>query len=173
MSEQNTWPRECVHCKAKVEYNGADLEFSGFGPCKKKPGKHEVESVTYYHAGARDLQDGRDRRRFAPTVILRPAYDRMVDGKHMTTNGLSVQFGDGKLETSDPEIQFHVENKPDVAWGPAGLKMWQDIYLSVEQRNNIAQAENNDLAERNRKLREENTLLEQMKAQKGVKQASA
>lgn len=163
--EQQTWPRKCVHCDAKVEYNGADVENNGFGPCKKRRGKHEVESVVYYHTGARDLQDGRLRRAFAPTVILIPVYDRMVDGKHIQSRGLSVQFVDGKLETSDPEIQFHLEDKRDVLRDEAGLKAWREIYLSVEQQNNIAQAE---LAETQRQIRESNDLLAQLKQKKGV-----
>lgn len=169
-----SFPKKCVDCGDEVAYDGSDIENSGFGPCKKHPGNHVVESVTYYHPGGRDLQDTRDRRKFSPTIHLVPVYVREdpKTGRSVQTRGLVVQFEQsGKLETSDPQIQFYLEQKPDIAYGDAGLRMWREIYLTTEQNLGVAKAE---LAETERKIKESNDLLARVQANvKSGKQASA
>lgn len=154
-------PRKCLNCGKNVEFDGDDQEFNGFGPCPKKYGKHVVESRLYFSPGARDVADVRDRKYFAPTIVLVPAYEKEHNGKRIQTRGLTVQFPNGKFETSDPEAQYFLEQKKDIAWGEGGLKMWQDIYLTPEGKNIAKDSENADLK---RQLKEANTLLEQMKA---------
>jgi hypothetical protein len=160
------FPKKCLDCGAEVDYDGTDVQYSGFGPCKKHPGKHRVESITYYHSGARDIQDQRDRRKFAPQLVLVPAYPKQdpKTGLTVNTRGLTVQFGDGKLDTEDPEVQYYIERNAQVAWGEEGLKMWREIYLNEKQQVDIAKAELLDLENKTRKLREENSALEAVRA---------
>lgn len=168
-----SFPKKCVDCDATVQFDGSDLEYNGFGPCKKHPGNHVVESVLYYHPGARDIQDLRDRRKFAPVIHLVPVYHRIdpKTGNSIQTKGLSVQFGDGKLQTSDPEVQFYLQQKLDIAFGEGGEKMWREIYLTPQQNLDIAKAE---LADTQRKIKESNDLLARVQANvKSGKQASA
>jgi hypothetical protein len=171
------WPKKCVDCGADVAYNGSDEQYAGFGPCKRHPGKHRVESVIFYHSGARDIQDQRDRRRFSPQIVLKQGIttiDNATGVRKIITNGLMVQFSDGKLETSDPEIQFYLHSNAQCASGPEGLRMWREIYLNEHQQADIIKAENQELEVRNRKLREDNALLESVKAnQRSGKPASA
>jgi hypothetical protein len=167
-----SFPKKCLDCAAEVAFDGTDMEYQGFGPCKKHPGNHVVEAVTYYHPGARDIQDIRDRRKFSPVIHLVPVYHRIdpKTGNSIQTKGLQVQFGDGKLDTADPQIQFYLEQKPDIAFGEGGLKMWREIYLNPQQNLDIAKAE---LADTQRQIRESNELLAQVKANtKAGKQAS-
>lgn len=164
MSEH--WPKKCVDCQAEINYNGEDLEHLGFGPCKKHPGNHRVESITFYHSGARDIQDQRDRRRFSPQIVLLPSYPKVdpKTGLAVPTKGLMVQFYDGKYETDDPAKQFFLLTNAQCAIGPEGERMWREIYLTADQREAIVSAENSQLEAKNRKLREENAILEQVKA---------
>jgi hypothetical protein len=57
-----------------------------------------------------------------------------------------VQFGDGKLRPADPAVQFYLEQKPDIAFGEGGEKMWREIYLTPQQNLDIAKAELADTA---------------------------
>jgi hypothetical protein len=166
----DTWPRKCVNCQKDVEFNGNDPDFNGFGPCGKKHGKHQVESKLYFSPGARDIADVRDRKFFAPTIVLVPSYEKEHNGKRVQTRGLTVQFPNGKFETADPEAQYFLELKQDIAWGEGGLKMWQDIYLTPEGKANAARSEVDDLK---RQLKESNSLLDQIKAEKAGKRATA
>lgn len=161
------WTKKCIACDEEVKYGA-------FAPCKAKPGNHTLESKTYYHPGARGVADQRDRRNFAPLVILQASYDALDQntGKFVVkTAGLSVQFFDGKYETDNAELQFHLDNKVGLSSGEEGLKMWREIYLTPEQQTNIAKAE---LEQLNRRIKEGNDLLAQVKANvKSGKQASA
>lgn len=169
MADEKTWPRKCTACGDSVEFNGKDQDWNGFGPCKRSRGKHSVAAVIYYSPGARDIQDQRDRRRFSPTIVLIPGYDRIIDGKPIQTRKLVVQFQDGKLETIDPEVQYMLEEKKDVAWGAAGLQMWREIYLTITQQNDLAKAE---LEVTKREIRESNDLLAQVKAAQAADEAT-
>lgn len=170
MADEKIWSRKCVRCKADVQYDGSDPKFFGFGPCKAKPGNHEVESVTYYHPGARSVQDQRDRRLFSPIIILLPVYEYQAEGgKVFKTHGVDAQFSDGKFETNDPERQWYLDQKGDIMTGPEGLEMWRSIYLTTEQNLGIQKAE---LVETQRQIKESNSMLADLKAKQG-KQASA
>ncbi len=164
------WPKKCELCSATVEYDGTDSKFFGFGPCKKKAGNHQVAAKTYYHPGATSIQDQRDRRRFAPDVILLPVYEYQAEGgKILKTHGVSAHFYDGKFETVDPEQQWYLDQKGDILTGQAGLEMWRTVYLTTEQNLGIQKAELEDVQ---RQIKESNSLLDQMKAKAG-KQAQA
>lgn len=164
------WPKKCQLCHDDVDYNGADPKFFGFGPCKKKTGNHQVASITYYHPGARSVQDQRDRRLFSPIIILLPVYEYQAEGgKVFKTHGVYAEFSDGKFETNDPEKQWYLDQKGDIQTGTEGLEMWRSIYLTTEQNLGIQKAE---LADTQRQIKESNSLLEQLKAKQG-KQASA
>jgi hypothetical protein len=128
--------------------------------------------VIYYHPGARDIQDQRDRRRFSPDVVLIPGYDYIdpQSGKMTLTRRLHAQFYDGKFETSDPEQQFYLDQKGDIQSGDEGLQMWRSIYLTTDQNLGIQKAELENVT---RQLREGNTLLEQLKAKQSGKQPVA
>jgi hypothetical protein len=169
MSE--TWSKKCTLCDTAVEYDGTDPKFFGFGPCKKKVGNHLVESKTYYHPGGRDIQDQRDRRRFAPHIILLPVYEYQAEGgKIFKTHGVEANFYDGKFETADPEQQWYLDQKAGIMSGDEGLKMWRQIYLTETQNLNIAKAELEDV---NRQIKESNDLLAQVKAKQAGKQPAA
>jgi hypothetical protein len=162
----NIWPRKCTACGETVDYNGEDAKWFGFGPCKKKIGNHIVEPVTYYHPGGKGIQDLRDRRIFAPDVILLPVYEYQAEGgKILKTHGVSAHFYDGKFETADPEQQWYLDQKGGILSGPDGLKMWREIYLTTEQNLHIQKAELEDVQ---RQIKEGNALLEQVKAKQGA-----
>lgn len=171
----NTWPRKCTECGEMVDYNGTDEKYFGFGPCKKKKGNHTVEAVTYYHPGGKMIQDIRDRRIFSPDIILLPVYEYQAEGgKILKTHGVSAHFYDGKFETADPEQQWYLDQKGDIQSGDEGLKMWREIYLTPEQNLSIKAAElkqkEGELADIDRKIKENNSLLEQLKAKQGHQQ---
>lgn len=166
MAEQK-WPKKCLDCGADVEYDGDDLANNGFGPCKKHPGNHRVEGLIYYHSGARSVQDIRERRNFSPQIWLIPSYPKTdpKTGNTIQTRGLMVTFGAGKLETDDPEKQFFLDQRSgEIVPGEEGERMWRDIYLDPQQQADFLRREGAELADRNRKLREENTVLESVKA---------
>jgi hypothetical protein len=163
MAEQ--WKKKCVDC-------GEEVAYGKFGPCKGHPGNHTLEMKTYYHPGARDIQDPRDRRKFAPVLILQPGYDQrdpQNPGQLINVKGCDVQFYDGKVETVDPQIQYHLDHKVGILSGEEGLRLWRSIYLTEDQQNNIARAE---LAETQRQIKEANDLLAQVKAKQGGKQSA-
>lgn len=170
MADEKQWSRKCVRCNANVQYDGTDPKYFGFGPCKAKSGNHEVEPVTYYHPGARSVQDQRDRRLFSPIIILLPVYEYQAEGgKVFKTHGVDAQFSDGKYETNDPERQWYLDQKGDIMTGPEGLEMWRSVYLTTEQNLGIQKAE---LVETQRQIKESNSMLADLKAKQG-KQASA
>lgn len=165
------WPKKCELCSAEVDYDGTDSKFFGFGPCKKKAGNHVVASTTYYHPGARSIQDRRDRRLFSPDIILLPVYEYQAEGgKVFKTHGVSAQFADGKFETADPEQQWYLDQKGDILSGAEGLEMWRSIYLTADQNLDISRTE---LAETHRQIKESNELLANLKAKQQGKQAQA
>jgi len=165
--ETMEFKKKCIDCDADVQFDGSDQEYNGFGPCRKHPGKHRVEGVIFYHSGALDIQDQRDRRKFSPQITLVPGREKIdpVSGARLVAvKPLMVQFFDGKYETEDPEVQFYLYANRQCATGPEGERMWREIYLNESQRNAILDAENKELEAKHRKLREEVSMLEQVKA---------
>src|SRR6185437_14498106 len=116
------WTRKCVAC-------GEEVTYGNFAPWKAKPGNHTLESKVYYHLGAKGVADPRDRSNFAPLIILQCAYDSQdaTGKKTIFTPGLSVQFFDGKYETENAELQFHLDHKVGLLSGDEGLKAWREI----------------------------------------------
>lgn len=151
--------RNCSVCKKEVEYPNFR--------CSKLPGNHRVESVTYFHMGGRDIRNEKDRRAWAPALMW--AREDKLDAstnKMINQPPLEVHFQPGgTFSTEDPEAQFHLEtNSRQVGWGKAGREQWEKIYLTVDQRKMISEAELENL---NRQVREQNSLLEQTKARTG------
>lgn len=156
---------KCSLCDAVVEY--PDFE------CKKQPGGHTVPSKTYYHLGGSHIQDQRSRRLFSPNIILVPAYDRAdpETGKALSTQGLSVEFADGRFTTSVAREQYYLNKRePTIVSGDEGLKQWNAVYLSPEAQKDIASKE---LASVQRQIKEANDLLAATKQQKQNQQARA
>lgn len=146
----------CTVCKKGFDYPDFD--------CTRQPGKHSVETKNYYHLGGASIQNPRDRRMFSPTVVLNAGKERISDsGDSVTLGRVVITFNDGgTFSTSDPEQQYYLDRKHGISEGEEGLKAWQKIYLTPEQRKNVAETE---LAEIDRKIREQNDVLARAKAQ--------
>lgn len=151
----------CLICKEEPFYS----EDGKGWKCSKAPGKHKMPPITFYDLGASHVQNIRDRRMYAPTIWLVPAEETVGNnGKFLTKPGVVAQFEQGgTLTTDDPELQFHLFRKGSLH-GPEGLKRWREVYLTPEQRLNVAKDE---LAAVERKIQEGNSLLaaEQAKRQ--------
>lgn len=161
----------CLVCHEVVAYDD-HKEDSGFN-CPKQPGKHTLDSKTYYSLGARHVQNPRDRRLFAPLIVLRPAYELRdpITGRITMTKALHVQFiQGGTYTTSDAEEQYYLDRKQGLLQGDEGLRAWQKVYLTPEQQVKLAKDEVAELESRARQLREGNALLDQVKR---AKQAGA
>jgi hypothetical protein len=151
--------RKCAVCKS-------DVEFPDF-KCRRLPGNHRVDSVTYYHMGGQSIRNEKDRRGWAPALMW--AREDKLDAstnKMINQPPLEVHFQPGGLfSTEDPEVQFHLEtNSRQVGWGKVGREQWEKIYLTAEQRKAMTEAELENI---NRQVREANVLLEQTKARTG------
>lgn len=132
--------------------------------CSGQPGNHQLPSKTYYHPGGKHIQDLRDRRRFSPTLILRPACESFHDGQQEAgSNQLAVTFKDGKYTTSDAQLQYYLDREAEVKSGDAGETMWRSIYLTDQQQANLAKNELAALQSQLRQMKESKDLLEQVK----------
>ena len=156
------WKGVCNACKKEVSFA------KGFN-CSARPGNHRLESRIYYHFGGGNLQNERERRTWAPLVILIAHPDRLdeASGKMVSVGPLEAQFqAGGMYSTEDAEKQFYLETRvPGIGWGEAGRKNWEKVYLTTAQRKQITEAE---LVETERQLKENNSLLEQIKKQKAA-----
>jgi hypothetical protein len=157
--------KHCLVCKEDVTYPGFK--------CKRLPGNHRVESTTYYHMGGQAIRNERDRRSWAPALMW--AKEDKLDGatgKLINVPPIEVHFQPGGVFSSeDPEVQFHLEtNSKQVGWGKAGREQWEKIYLTVDQRKAITEAELEGIQ---RQVREQNSLLEQTKARTGRNKEAA
>jgi len=54
-------------------------------------------------------------------IVVKPSYNKEVDGRVVTVNGTSVQFEAGEYRTTDPEIISFLESQ----------KMFGDVYIRV------------------------------------------
>jgi hypothetical protein len=54
-------------------------------------------------------------------IVVKPSYNKEVDGRIATVNGTSVQFESGEYRTTDPEIISYLESQ----------KMFGDVYIRV------------------------------------------
>lgn len=170
MASAEQWKGTCQACKKEVTFA------TGF-KCSARPGNHRLESRVYYQMGGSTLQNDRERRSWAPLVILMAHPDRLdeASGKMIAVTPLEAQFQAGGIfSTEDAEKQFYLETgNRGIGWGDAGRKQWEKVYLTPTQRKAITEAE---LAESERKLAENNALLAQVqqrtKAATGGKQAS-
>jgi hypothetical protein len=59
-------------------------------------------------------------RRRELRIVLKPSYNKEVDGRVVTTPGLSARFSDGVYETEDQEIIAALEAHPNFGEGPNG-----------------------------------------------------
>lgn len=146
------WKRKCLACNKDVTYP----HFS----CGSLPSNHKLEPKTYYHLGGRDIRNERDRRGWAPLLILRPGIDKAAPAGIGTISepSLTAQFSPGGVfATDDAELQYYLDMK-GLPYGELGLREWQKVYLSMDQRKTIAE---NELATTERKIKENNDLLAQ------------
>lgn len=150
------WFGKCRLCDKQVT-------FPNFA-CKSAPSNHKLESKTYYHLGGRDIRNERDRRGWAPLLILRPGAEKAAPAGigTITEPSLVAQFSPGGIfSTEDAEMQYYLDRK-GLPSGEEGMKMWQKVYLSQDQRKALAEGE---LAGIERKIQEGNALLAQTKKQ--------
>lgn len=153
----------CLTCKREVRFS------AGF-TTKAHPGNHQLPMKIYYHPGGAHIRDIRDRRRFSPTLILRPATERFSESSgqyEVRRPQLAVTFHDGKFGTSDAELQYYLDHEAEVQSGDEGKKMWNRIYLTEEQQTSVAKNELEQVQNQLRELRESKSLLEQAKQSAG------
>ena len=146
------WRGHCIVCGQEFSY--AD----GF-ECPSQPGRHTVDPKEYYHLGGGHIQSLRDRRIFTPMLNLQGGIEvrDKVTGEITRMEGLMVQFKEGgKYETNDPLEQYHLDMHPAVFSGEEGREAWDKVYLTPEQQLQKAQGQ---LAEVQKRVREENALL--------------
>jgi hypothetical protein len=148
----------CLKCQKTFDY--PDWK------CSKKPGNHVVEEKTYYHPGASDNPDVKQRRYFSPRITLLPSYESKNPhtGETIKTTECFAQFADGRFNTTDPEQIYYLDEK-EFPTGEEGLALWRSIYLSPEKQADIARAE---LADTKRQIKENNELLAAEKAKRKV-----
>jgi hypothetical protein len=161
MAPKNEGPEKpkgpiCTACGGAIQYP----DFS----CDGQPGNHQLPLKTYYHLGGAHIQDRRDRRRFSPTLILKPAREYFNRTSQETTAEpqLLAVFSDGKYSTRDAQIQYLLDRHSEVVHGDEGLAQWRKIYLTDEQQTLVMK---NEVAELDREIAERKALLDKVKAQ--------
>jgi hypothetical protein len=147
---------KCLTCKQEVEYPEFD--------CKKQPGKHTVESKTYYESGgAKHIASLRDRQFYSPQHVLVPGnYAKDGEGKMYHVPGVTVTFVRGMYTTADPEEQYHLDRK-GFAHGEAGLHAWREVFLTEKQHLDIQREE---IAKQKAEIADNNLLLAKVKGEK-------
>ena len=98
-------------------------------------------------------------RRRELKIILKPSYNKEVEGKVVTTPGLSVRFADGVYETTDEDIIKALEAHPNFGEGPNGefIKVPDnvgDLVGERAERFKDLETREKELAERERILAE-------------------
>ena len=151
---------KCLECKKEFKYPNFK--------CEELPGNHKVESKLYVYSGSVNIQNIKDRRKFAPEVILKADTEATAeDGTKIRTAMLSVRFSDARYTTDNPEEQYYLENvaakKFPIIWGDGAEDTWRKNQLTPEQQTAIVQDE---LKQAERKLKETNELLAKVKTQK-------
>jgi hypothetical protein len=151
---------KCLEC-------GKENKYPNF-KCESRPGNHKVESKLYVYSGSVNIQNIKDRRKFAPEVTLKADTEATAeDGTKIRTQRLAVRFNDARYVTEDPEEQYYLENvaakKFPIIWGDGAEETWRKNQLTPEQQTAIVQDE---LKQAERKLKETNELLANVKSQK-------
>ena len=148
-----SWKAHCLVCDEDFTYK------DGF-ECKAQPGRHTIESETYYHLGAGHIQDIRERRKFAPALNLKANLEvrDKVTGQITQTEGIIVHFNPGGIYTTqNPEEQYYLAQHMGVTTGDEGRDAWDKMYLTPQQQLDKA---NTRLSDVQRRIREGNALLE-------------
>jgi len=151
-----SWRGKCLVC-------GEDFAYEDGFSCKKVPGNHRLETKAYYHFGGNQLPEGKDRRSWAPMVVLdAPADRRDPDtGRAMAQQPIIAQFAPGGVfQTADALEQYLLETRTSCGWGAAGKARWEEIYLTTDQKRAMAESR---LRETQRKVLETNAMLEELK----------
>src|ERR1041384_7048087 len=161
---------KCTVCEQDVFFK---TDANGGFACDGGVGNHKLPLKKYYELNCGHIQSVRDRRKYAPQVILKARMPIPGIGPNNTVQqgaGITVQFqGSGLFETEDAELQYYLDRYPYVSKGEEGLKRWRELFLTPEQQNNVAKSE---LEDTQRQIKEQNSLLEQLKSQ-GTKKAQA
>lgn len=76
-------------------------------------------------------------RRRELRIILKPSYSKEVDGKVVTTPGISARFSDGIFETQDEEIIALLEAHPNFGGGTNGefIKVPENVADLAKERD--------------------------------------
>lgn len=134
--------------------------------CSVQPGRHTVDSKTYYHLGGVNIQSMRDRRQFQVLLNLQADIEvrDKVTGVITRLEGMTVQFNPGgQFETTDPLQQYHLDMHPSVFSGEQGFEAWKKVYYTPEQQLHEAEAR---LASLHKEIRENSAVLELTKQHK-------
>lgn len=151
---------KCIECNKEFKYPNFK--------CADLPGNHKLESKLYVYSGSVNIQNIKDRRKFAPEVMLKADTEATAeDGTKIRTALVSVRFSDARYVTEDAEEQYYLENvaakKFPIIWGDSAEETWRKNQLTPEQQTAIVQDE---LKHAERKLKETNELLANVKSQK-------
>src|SRR5216684_1639622 len=128
---------------------------------------HKVASKRYYMADAPTVREWRDGMPFvnkgiARTQILNipPEKKYQEGGETIRIPGGTVEFVRGLFETTDPEVQFHLNKKG----GLCSEEEWRAAYLNDDERLQLQRLDLN--AREQRLVDRENELLTAVKARK-------
>lgn len=140
---------KCTACEKQFE--------AGDWLCKTGA-KHVVDKVRYFMDDAPTVPDGdgRIRKKDSMTQILNMPPEKYVsdgNGGQKCIPGGSIFFVRGIYETSDPEIQFHLNGHR----GLCSEERWKEVYLDKEEKLELR---NLELAAREQRIQQrENELL--------------
>jgi hypothetical protein len=126
---------KCLECNKEFKYPNFK--------CAELPGNHKVESKLYVYGGSVNIQNIRDRRKFAPEVTLKADTEATAeDGTKIRTSRCCSLLG-CRYTTENPEEQYYLENvaakKFPIIWGPDAEETWRKNQLTPEQQTAIVQ----------------------------------
>lgn len=151
--------QKCVECEK--EFTAGEWTCAGGS-------NHVVPAKAYFMDDApttKDRDGNIDKHSTTTILNIPPERQIKVGNDVQRTPGGSVTFVRGRYDTSDPEIQFHLDKKA----GLCDEVRWREVYFSDKEKQAIKMME---LDARERRLEaQETTLL--AKAQKQTAQKSA
>lgn len=148
-----------------------DKDFkAGSWDCGATGQNHVIALKKYFMADAPTIvqYDAEHNRRpyidmkSARTIVLNmPPERRVQDGDEIRIiPGGSIEFIRGRFETTNPELQFHLDRKQ----GLCTEERWNEVYLNDDEKMQIRQMQLD--ADRGRLESERNELLAQVRAMK-------
>lgn len=152
----------CLECER--DFKAGDWDCNATGQ------SHIVTSKAYFMDDAPTVPEWRDGQPYinkaaARTLVLNiPPEKKVQDGDEVIRiPGGSVEFIRGRFDTSNPELQFHLDRKP----GLCTYERWKEVYWTDNEKLYEKQMELK--AAQNRLQSERNELLEKVRAMENSK----